>query len=215
MVAGAAALLAVALGLVWLVRFSPVLAARQVQVTGASLVTQDQVVHAAQVPLGTPLATLDTHPIAERVAAGLTPVEKVKVTTSLPGTVRIEVTERTPVYLRQSGGQYQSVDHAGVIFASAAKPTKGAVLVKTSTVDNRLLADIATVVQVMPPQLRGQVQLVEASSPDHITLTLAKGRTVVWGSAAASEQKVPVLMTLLGQKATVFDVSSPGSPSTR
>lgn len=215
MVAGVAALLALALGLVWLVRFSPLLSARQVEVRGASMVTQDQVVAAAKVPIGTPLATLDTRPIAERVAASLTPVEKVKVTTSLPGTVRIEVTERTAVFLRQSGAQYQSVDHAGVVFASSAKPTKGAVLARTATVDNRLLSDIATVVQALPPQLRGQLQFVQATGPDRITLTLAKGRTVVWGSAAASEQKVPVLMTLLGQKATVFDVSSPGSPSTR
>lgn len=215
LVSGVAVLLALALGLVWLVRFSPLLSARQVEVRGASMVSQDQVVEAAQVPLGTPLATLDTQPVAERVAGALAPVEKVRVTTSLPRTVRIEVTERTAVFLRQSGSQYQSVDHAGVVFASSARPTKGAVLVRTDTVDNRLLSDIATVVQSLPPQLRGQVQVVQATGPDHITLALSKGRTVVWGSAADSNEKVPVLMTLLGQKATVFDVSSPGSPSTR
>lgn len=214
-VAGVASLLVLALGLLWLVRFSPVLAVRQVEVRGSSMVTQEQVVEAARVPMGTPLAVLDTHAIAERVAGSLTPVEKARVTTKLPSTVLVEVTERTAVYQRQSAGQYQSVDHAGVVFASSAKPAKGSVLVRTPSVENRLLADVATVVQALPPELRGQVQVVEATSPDRITLTLSKGRTVVWGSAAASEQKVPVLMTLLGQKATVFDVSSPGSPSTR
>lgn len=212
---GAAALVLLALVLVWVVRFSPVLAARQVEVTGTKLVTQQQVVDAARVPLGTPLAVLETEPIAQRVADALTPVGQVQVSTSLPGTVKIEVTERSAVYLRHSGSVYQSVDSAGVIFATASKPAKGAVVAQTSTVDNRLLADVATVITSLPIDVRREVQLVQASGPDKIVLSLSKGRTVVWGSAAASDQKAPVLVALLGQKATVFDVSSPGNPTTR
>ncbi|MEL4357308.1 MULTISPECIES: cell division protein FtsQ/DivIB [unclassified Luteococcus] len=215
LLSGVAALVLLALAMVWLVRFSPVLSARQVEVTGTRLVSQDRVVQAAQVPLGTPLARLETDPIAQRVASQLTEVGQVRVSTSLPGTVRIEVTERTAVYLRHSGSVYQSVDASGVIFATAAKPAKGAIVASTATVDNRLLADVATVVQALPTEVRGQVTAVDATSPDRIVLSLTKGRSVVWGSAVASDQKAPVLVALLGQKATVFDVSSPGSPTTR
>ncbi|MEL4504124.1 FtsQ-type POTRA domain-containing protein [Luteococcus sp. H138] len=213
--AGVASLVLLALALVWLVRFSPVLAARTVEVSGTRLVSQQQVTDAAQVPLGTPLARLDTAPIAQRVADQLTPVGEVHVSTRLPGTVKIEVIERSAVYLRRSGTVYQSVDAAGVIFATADKPAKGAVVAETSTVENRLLADVATVITALPTEVRGQVTRVQAAGPDRIVLTLAKGQTVVWGSAAASEQKAQVLVALLGQKATIFDVSSPGSPTTR
>lgn len=214
-VAVAVGLLSLALAAVWLVRSSPVLAARQVEVLGTRRVSQAQVVRAAAVPMGTPLATVDVEAIGQRVAEGLTPVEKVEVRTIPPSTVVVEVTERSAVFQRRSGPQYQLVDAHGVVFASQGKPVKGLPVALTSTVDNRLLADVATVVGSLSPTVAKQVELVEADSADRIVLRLAEGRRVVWGSAAASREKVQVLEVLLGQQAQVYDVSSPGTPSTR
>ena len=50
---------------------------------------------------------------------------------------------------------------------------------------------------------------------DSITLTLADGRSVRWGSADESQRKVQVLAILLKQKASVYDVSGPEQPTTR
>ncbi|WP_420175725.1 cell division protein FtsQ/DivIB [Luteococcus sp. OSA5] len=213
-VALAAALVALALTLVWVVRHSPVLSVRQVEVTGTRQVKPDQVVSAAQVPMGTPLARLDTRAIAERVSSGIVPVGEVRVHTKLPDTVVVEVSERSAVYQRKAGAQWQSVDASGVIFAQGPR-NKRVAAVETTSVDNRLLADVATVVTSLPPAVKGRVQVVRAESPDRIELALDKGQKVVWGSAAASPEKGRVLQVLLGQEATVFDVSSPATPSTR
>ena len=213
--AAAVGMLGFALVLVWLVRFSPVLAARSVEVTGTQLVTTEQVLQAADVPMGTPIATLDTTAVAQRVAEQLTGVGRVSVHTRLPGTVVVEVTERTAVYERRTAAGYQWVDASGVIFNTTAKHTKGVPVATTDGVENRLLADVATVVKALPPALRKRLDHVAASSPDDIVLQLDKGQQVLWGSAAASEDKARVVLVLLGQQATVFDVSSPGTPSTR
>ncbi|GAA1388192.1 cell division protein FtsQ/DivIB [Luteococcus peritonei] len=215
LVGAVAGLLALSLLLVWLVRFSSVLAVRTVEVTGTRLVDAKQVEQAAEVPLGTPIARLETGPVAQRVVDRLTPVGSVRVRTRLPGTVVLEVSERTPVYERRTATGYQWVDAAGVIFHTEAKHAKGRTIVTTPGVQNRTLADIATVVAALPPALAQRVDHVTAASGDDIVLVLDKGQQVRWGSAAASADKAKVAMVLLGQKATVFDVSSPGSPSTR
>ena len=51
---------------------------------------------------------------------------------------------------------------------------------------------------------------------DQITLVLRDGREVLWGSADESALKAQVIDRLLvSQKAGVYDVSVPGSPTTR
>jgi cell division protein FtsQ len=60
-----------------------------------------------------------------------------------------------------------------------------------------------------------QTRRVRAQSMDSITLTLADGRSVRWGSADESQRKVQVLAILLKQKASVYDVSVPEQPTTR
>jgi len=208
-------MLGFALALVWLVRFSPAFAVREVHVEGTQLVSAEQVLAAAEVPRGESMAGLQTRPIAQRVVEQLTPVASVSVHKDLPGALVLRVSERTPVFERRTATGYQWVDASGVIFNTTAKPSKGAVVATTSGVDNALLADVATVTAALPLALRSRVQLVEASSPDTITLQLDKGQQVRWGSAAASADKARVLAVLLGQQATIFDVSSPGSPSAR
>lgn len=214
-IALAVAMVVASLALVWLVRFSPVLSVRQVEVRGTSTIPQDQVSRVAQVPVGTPLAQLDSADIAQRVSTGITAVEGVQVHTRPPGTVVIEVTERRAVFHRRVGARLQAVDAAGVVFADVPKPVKGVLQAETATVDNRLLADVASVVASLPPEVASQVQVVRAGSPDRIELALDEGRKVIWGSAAASQDKGRVLQVLLGEQATVFDVSSPATPSTR
>ena len=123
--------------------------------------------------------------------------------------------ERTAVYQRKAGTQYQLVDADGVIFALMATPTPKLAVVTTANVDNRLLASVATVVGSLPDAVRSRVLEVQATTPDQISLKLDKGQQVLWGSADSSPDKARVLTTILGAKATVFDVTSPGAPATR
>lgn len=211
---GAALVLLLALAL-WLVSFSPVFASKQVLVEGNKLVSTDQVLTAAQVPMGIPLSKLKTGPIGQRVAV-LPPVGGVRVHTKWPSTVVIEVTERVAVYQRLEGTTYQSVDAAGVVFVQGAKRNKSLPLVRTPSVENRLLADVATVVTNLTPKLVKKLDAVEASGPDDITVKLTTGQQVLWGSAADSATKAQVAEALVArEKFTVFNVASPANPTAR
>ncbi|MCT1458910.1 FtsQ-type POTRA domain-containing protein [Aestuariimicrobium sp. p3-SID1156] len=210
-VLGTALLLAVVI--TWLVAFSPVLAAKRVQVSGVQVLSAPSVTQAAAVPLGRPLARIDTATIAQRVAA-LPQVEKVHVNRAWPHTVTIAVTERTPVLQRRDAGTWHWVDATGRSFHQTPEP-KAKLVVVEAPADQRILRDCATVSASLSPKLRQALHKMSATSPDTITLHLSGGRTVIWGSAAESDTKSQVATALLGVKATVFDVSSPANPTSR
>jgi cell division protein FtsQ len=50
---------------------------------------------------------------------------------------------------------------------------------------------------------------VSAASAETVTLTLADGRTVVWGGPERTGDKARILTALLRENAMTFDVSSP------
>lgn len=208
-----AGVVALVIGIVYLVWFSPVLVANQVQVRGATLLTPDDVIAQAEVPMGVPLARIDTKAIAARVDE-LEPVASASVHRAWPDGVRIDVTERVRVYQREDAGTYQWVDAEGTIFHSTTERADGFV-VHTATTDERLLADVAIVVQVLPDQLKARVLEIVASSPDQIVLMLDQGQQVIWGSAERSDDKARVAVSILTLQGTVFDVSSPSNPAVR
>ncbi|SDE52532.1 cell division protein FtsQ/DivIB [Auraticoccus monumenti] len=214
-------LLAVAGGLTWLVGWSSVLAATSVEVEGASVLDADEVTAAAAVPLGRPLARVDTGAVESRVAA-LLPVREVTVTRSWPSTVRIEVGERTPVLATGTAGGYALVDAAGVAYTTVDDVPDGVVRAELRgsggmPADERteLMVDLATVATALSPGLREQVESVSTDSADTIELALTGDRVLEWGSAEDSDLKAEVALVLLEQEATTYDVSVPSHPTIR
>ena len=131
-----------------------------------------------------------------------------------PHELGIEVIERTMVYQRINAGSYQWVDASGKIFHTAAEPVEG-VVADTAGDEQRMLADVATVVSALPADVVAQTTQVTASTIDHIVIELADGRQIVWGNASLSDEKAALLPVLLAQPGTVFDVSAPGHPAIR
>jgi cell division protein FtsQ len=213
-VSGAVVAVAVVAGVLWVVFFSSAFAATTVSVTGTSVLTPDEVTAAAQVPLGTPLARLNTAAIATRVKQ-LKAVADVTVTRSVPHGVTIAVKERTAVYAVSAGSGFDLVDAAGVPFTSVADAPKGLVVASITGDDERLRRDVATVVSALPQALRDRAVLISAETPDSIVIELSGGAEVVWGSAENSAQKAQVIAALLSVKASVYDVSSPSHPTTK
>lgn len=216
----AVSVLVIVIATVWLIAFSSVFGVRTVNVrvdgAGAGSVTAAQIRAAAHVPRGSPLVRLDTAAIALRVRA-LPAIATAQVSTSMPSTVTITVTERTAVGYTQdgdhvvlidrSGTQYRSVDaapahlpHFVLPGGAAARPTGAA---------------LATVAASLPASLRAQVITVQALNPDAITLSLHGGVTVQWGDASGSEEKSRILRVLLPKHPSLVDVSDPGQPFTR
>lgn len=213
LLAGVVAVLLVGVA-VYLLYFSSVFVTRDVEVTGTKYLTVDQVIAQAQVPKEEPLALLDVSGISSRVAQ-LPEVALVSVGRRFPGTVLIDVTERRLAYQRVVGAQYQWVDETGTVFRTADAAVADAPLAMVDGDDPRLLRDVATVVAHLPDAVRPDVKQIRARGVDDITVELADGRRVVWGSAEDSQVKGEVLSVLLGTEAKVYDVSAPANPTTK
>lgn len=212
--AGGLALLA---GGVWLVQFSPVLVARSVRVEGVPPGAVAEIMRRAAVPIGTPMARVDTTAIADRVIATATLAE-VSVGRSWPSTILIMASPRVPVLaVKNPQGQVQVVDSEGVAYATVSAPPKGVPLI--NTVENPPSRDALragiTVLRALSPSQRGRVTNVTVSGANMVTLKLG-AVTVVWGGASEPELKVRVLTALLGHKGfATIDVSAPRTPVTR
>ncbi|MFV0452233.1 MAG: cell division protein FtsQ/DivIB [Propioniciclava sp.] len=205
---------ALAAGAVWLVGWSPVFTARTVVTTGLSAVAEKEVLAAADVPMGTPLARLDTEAVAGRVA-GLDAVDTVTVAVRPPDVVEIQVTERSVALVVASGGAFTWIDTAGVAFNTSEKAPKGSVRARANLNDTELLIALATVADALPPSVKKDVELLSARTGESITVSLSQGRRILWGSADESAFKAEVIVPLLTVDATVYDVSAPAHPTTR
>lgn len=214
--AWALATLAVLAGGVWLVELSPVLAARHVRVDGVPPAAVADITARAQVPLGTPLARVDTGAIATRVIASATLAE-VTVSRSWPSTIVISASPRVPVVaVRNPQGQVQVVDGDGVAYATVPAAPRGVPQINTSQDPpsrDALRAGIS-VLDALTPAQRKAVTNVTVSGANEVTLRLGR-TTVVWGGAGEPELKVKVMTVLLRGAPALVDVSSPRTPVIR
>ncbi|MEI4270994.1 FtsQ-type POTRA domain-containing protein [Klenkia sp. LSe6-5] len=204
--------------LVWVVLASPLLAVRTVQVDGAVTLTANQVRDAAGVAVGTPLARVDTAAAAARVAR-LPQVADAEVTRGWPDRVVVTLRERVPVAVVAERGTRSLVDAGGTLFATVTgDPPAGVVPLTVADPgpdDRATRAGLAAIVS-LPSVVRDQVTEVAATGSDDVTLTLADGTSVLWGSAADADRKAQVLAAVLDQlaagalePAAQIDVSSP------
>lgn len=215
-VAAALLLVAVLVG-AWVVFFSSVLAVGGVEVTGTSLLTQEEVRRAADVPTGEPLARADLASITERIEA-LAPVQSVDVSRQWPDSIRIEVTERVAVAVIAEDGALRGMDAEGKVFRTFRSAPQSLPRVRIAP-DTReeALAEAASVVGVLPTPLLRTVDHVDVQTVDEITLVLRDGREVLWGSADESSVKADVLGALIDTNpgARAYDVSVPGQATVR
>lgn len=177
----------------WVLLGSPWLHTSAITVAGASTSLEGLVVQTAEVPLGSPLATVDTSVIADRVGA-LPEVKSVTVARQWPDTVAITVAPRTPVAYLAGGAGGDLVDDSGRAFASVpAAPSDLPVLAPAAD----SLPPAAAVAAALPPATRALVASV-AMAPDGIRLTLRDDAGVVlWGDSSDNAQKGRVLDVLL------------------
>ncbi len=206
--------LAVLGGGVYVVYFSEVLSVQGVEVTGQDTVSRDDLLQAAAVPTGGPLATVDLGAIQRRVE-NIDAVLSVAVTRQWPHEVLIDVTERTAVAVIDRGGEYRAVDATGTVFDSFPAAPDGLPRIQAADLDDvDALRAAAVVLAALPPEVSAVVDHLEVAGVDEIDLLLDGGRTVRWGSAESSPQKAEVLAALLEQPGRVYDVTVPGQPTT-
>jgi cell division protein FtsQ len=121
------ALVATVLGSLWLVR-SPVLSIRQVDVTGAQFSDPRAVVRALGMDIGTATIDIDSDVIARSILEDPW-VASATVDVVWPGSIIIEVTERTPVAPVLAGGLWMLVASDGGVIKSILDPGSESALV--------------------------------------------------------------------------------------
>ena len=208
LVAAAVLVLVGAGGLV--VWFTPALSVDAVRVVGAELVSADEVVAAAGIRRGTPLARVDVDAVDRRVAA-LPPVREVRVGRDLPGTVVIRIAERNPAAVVEQPGGPWLIDATGVVYAPVAERPPGLVLLKipAPAAGDATTRAALTVLRALPPALREPLAALAADAPARVRLELTDGRTIVWGDSSENEAKVRVALVLLTRPGKTIDVSAP------
>lgn len=200
----------------WLFLRSDWLSVGEVEVSGTARLAPAQVLAAAAVQRGRPLARIDTDEVSRRVLAALPPAERVTVGRDWPDTVTIRVQERTAAIAVAGEDGLSLVDGAGLVFAVEPEAPAGVPVVQApADASVKTLRAAATVAESLPPDIEGQVEGIRAVSPDNITIRLTEDRTVLWGNAQRTARKAVVLEALMGQAAAVYDVSAPDAPTTR
>jgi len=210
---------AIVAAMAWALLGSQLLVVRSVQVAGGGrAVPAAQVLAAAHVAHGTPLIRVNTGAIARQVER-LRQVQSVQVSKDWPSTVVITVQPRTPVFAVAAPGGYALVDRFGVSVSDVAgQPGLPLLSVGFGVVTlrgNPAVRAAATVLTELPPQIARKVRDVSATSSSDVSLTLANGSVVVWGSTAQAKQKAKELTVLMHRHARSYDVSGSGTAVTQ
>lgn len=203
---------------VWAILGSSLFVVRSVAVTGSGTVPRAEVLRAAAVVPGTPLARVNGTAVASRVER-ITQIQSAQVSKDWPDTVVIAVSPRTPALAVASPGGYTLIDKFGVAFRQVPKQPAGLALLASAKPVASLRGSPAvlaavTVLGQLPRQVRGQVITVSATSPDAVTLHLRDGITIDWGSTSRPAAKAAELVILMRTKASYYDLSDPATAVT-
>ncbi|SHM35868.1 cell division protein FtsQ/DivIB [Cryptosporangium aurantiacum] len=195
---------------VWALLGSALLGVRTISVRGERTVTTEQVARAAAIPVGTPLARLDTAAAADRIGK-LPSVASVHVRRAWPNTVVVTIAEREAVAVAARGVGYVLVDAEGYPFRAVPSRPAGLPLIRVPDPEAGDPATRAalTVASALTPQLRELVSVVVAATPQRIEVRLTDRRVVFWGAPEDSPRKARIATALLGESGTRIDVSSP------
>ncbi len=220
---GGSVVAAVVVILMLVLNFSPILAIKNVQVNGNTLVT-DATVQKALEPLhGVPLSRVGTGRVME-LLAGEPAVQDAIVQAEAPNTLHVQIVEYVPVALLIEGKKRSLVGPEGQVLAqlsAKAKPKLPTIKSSKATKDPKVFAIVTRVLSELPDKLLATVDHATATSKDFVELTLNDGTLVVWGDAQDAALKNSVLQALLAAPKDkeapikVYDISSPQHPVAR
>ncbi|MFG2433035.1 cell division protein FtsQ/DivIB [Streptomyces sp. NPDC048508] len=208
----------------WILYGSPWLRLERVSASGTQVLTPGQVRNAADLPVGSPLISVDTGAIEARLRRKLPRIDSVDVVRSWPHGISLNVTERTPVLLIEKGPNFIEVDDAGVRFATVPDAPKNVPSLELAVSRpeslrrfpaDRLVRAAVRIAGDIPPSVARDTRAVKVRSYDSVSLELTDGRTVEWGSGEKGRAKARTLTALMkaAPKARHFDVSAPTAPA--
>lgn len=197
--------------------FSPLMAVRDIRISGIERLDATAVQEALADLDGRPIAQVGKADIAERLQPFVL-IQSWSLQVIPPSTIHVEIVERVPIGVVPAGSAVTVVDAAGVeLWQEPAAPADLPVL-ESGGISGAGFPAAAAVSLALTPEFRQQVATITAASMDDVKLALRDGTQVVWGSAEHSPHKAEVLAALVaatGGAASHYDVSSPDNPITR
>lgn len=201
---------------------SDLVALEEVEVTGTERLDADEVIAAADLPLGTSTLRLRLDAAEARVEA-LPLVRDATARRLDPLTVRIEVTERVPALNVTGVGERVMVDRDGVVVEAGRLDDLPEIVVGTAPPppgervdDLPALANAHRAWRGLSGPLRTEVVRYLADGPDELDLELASGVRVHFGRAERVDEKVRALGAVLedldGTPVASIDVRAPSTP---
>lgn len=205
---------------------APAFQVDRVEVTGVELLAEQEVLAAMEDVTGRALITVDTATQAQAVAA-LPAVAKVSIKRAWPDVVDVTITERVPVLQLDDpdSAELIYVDAKGVEFftgppvyvpllnlegnaAFAREETHAAALSEATQA-------AVIVLDALPAPLREAIVQIDVPSVTDLSLVLADGRTVVWGSTDRTQDKARAMGIVLGREGGVWNITNPEMPTVR
>ncbi|WP_407564352.1 cell division protein FtsQ/DivIB [Streptomyces sp. 184] len=208
----------------WALYGSNWLRVEQVTVSGTDVLSTGEVLDAAGVFEGAPMATVDTAAVEARLAAELRRIDTVDVDRVWPHRITVKVTERKPAVLLRKGETFVEVDDGGVRFATVRTAPENVPMAEMRVADSpsldrfgrqRLRESAVRVAGALSESVRRDTRTILVRSYDSVTLELTGGRTVLWGSAERGGAKSKALAAVMKAErdARYFDVSVPSAPA--
>lgn len=197
--------------------FTPLMAVKTVEVTGAESVNAADVHSALERFEGRPLALIDDAEV-HRALEPFPLIQRYAVERVPPHTLVVRIEERVPVISVAGTDGVELYDAAGVLLGAADAAPAGVPVGAGALTDRGSAAfrSASRALRDMPADLRAQITSASASSAQDVTFTLASGITVLWGDADESRRKAMVLQAMLaslaGQPVTRIDVSATEAP---
>lgn len=198
------------------VAYSPLMAVRTISVTGTTTLDVAAVQAALAPQLGTPLPLVNQDQIAKELA--VFPAVQSFTTESIPpSTLVVRITERTPIGSLKRNGNYDEVDAAGVVLATAPDPIPGVPVLKVVDTAGAPFQTVSSMMLSLPADLRAQASEAGAKTASDAWFQISGGPKVVWGDANDAALKLKVLQILLATSgdSSEINVSAPNSPFTR
>lgn len=194
--------------------FVPLLGVSKVEVVGAKNANSAVVEETSGIAPGDNMLRLDTNGAAQKIAA-VPWVEKVTVSRSWPTTVTVDITEHQGIAFVKKGSDIFAVNTHGQIFLQGVEPEGAVELKKTDPADSTAVKGAAAALASLTPEVRGQLDRVEAETAESIELFLKDGRRVFWGSADRAAEKAEATRVVLTREGKEWNVSNPAMPTVR
>jgi cell division protein ftsQ-like protein len=194
---------------------TPLFLVTDTSVEGIRVLTKEQVLQQAQIPMNTRMAELDTHDVAVRIAE-LPRVKHVRAEKSYPHLVTVEVTERTPLVYCEFEGKMYELDASGVAMHVRRPTRRIPEIVVPQPLHNTLQREAAlTTAQHLPKDILTRVRTITVDSAAMVVLRMRSGRTVELGSPTRLDEKVESMRIVLTQPGATWNVSNPELPTRR